>query len=125
MTETLELAASCLAVALYGEAGSNFHNQASIYNVIMNRSNNRIEKVCDTIYKKHQFEYITLVQKGKKDFPNKKDFLEFKLIAIKFLTKQKGYNNNPVGDSTHFHDTRVKNPWGYPLKYAVNNLRFY
>jgi hypothetical protein len=91
----------------------------------MNRSNNRIEKVCDTIYKKHQFEYITLVQKGKKDFPNKQQFLEYKLIAIKFLTKQKGYNNNPVGDSTHFHDTRIKNPWGYPLKYAVNNLRFY
>ena len=86
----LDLASTCLAYVLFGEAGDNFINQAAVYNVVMNRAKT-ISRVCDVVYEPKQFEYITLMQEGKMREPNKKELLENKLLALKFLTKQKGY----------------------------------
>ena len=102
----LELATTCLALILYGEAGSNFANQQAVYNVVMNRAKT-ISRVCDVIYEPKQFEYITLLQQGKAKEPNQVELLTYKLQAIKFLTKQKGYTYNPVGHSQFFQIGRA------------------
>ena len=123
----LELATTCLALILYGEAGSNFANQQAVYNVVMNRAKT-ISRVCDVIYEPKQFEYITLLQQGKAKEPNQVELLTYKLQAVKFLTKQKGYTYNPVGHSQFFHDARIppsKNVFNKPLLAQVNNLYFY
>ena len=123
----LELATTCLALVLYGEAGSNFDNQMAVYNVIMNRAKT-ISRVCDVVYEPKQFEYITLVQQGKAKEPNQVELLTYKLQAVKFLTKQKGYTYNPVGHSQFFHDSRIhpnRNVFKKPLLAQVNNLYFY
>lgn len=123
----LELATTCLALILYGEAGSNFANQQAVYNVVMNRAKT-ISRVCDVIYEPRQFEYITLLQQGKAKEPNQVELLTYKLQAVKFLTKQKGYTYNPVGHSQFFHDARIhpsKNVFKKPLLAQVNNLYFY
>ena len=123
----LELASTCLAYVLFGEAGDNFINQAAVYNVVMNRAE-KIDKVCDVIYSPKQFEYITLMQQGKMREPSRKELLENKLLAIKFLTKQKGYTFNPVGKAKFFHDSRIsfkQNIFKRPLLAQVNNLYFY
>lgn len=123
----LELATTCLALVLFGEAGGNFANQQAVYNVVMNRAKT-ISRVCDVIYEPKQFEYITLLQQGKAKEPNQVELLTYKLQAVKFLTKQKGYTYNPVGHSQFFHDARIhpnKNVFKKPLLAQVNNLYFY
>lgn len=123
----LDLASTCLAYVLFGEAGDNFINQAAVYNVVMNRAKT-IQKVCDVVYEPKQFEYISLMQQGKMREPSRRELLEYKLLAIKFLTKQKGYNYNPIGNAQFFHDHRIsvkKNVFNRPLLAQVNNLYFY
>ena len=123
----LDLASTCLAYVLFGEAGNDFYNQQAVYNVVMNRAKN-VSHVCDVVYAPQQFEYITLMQQGKMREPNRREMLEYKLIAIKFLTKQKGYTHNPVGNAQFFHDHRIsvkKNVFNRPLLAQVNNLYFY
>jgi spore germination cell wall hydrolase CwlJ-like protein len=123
----LQLASACLAYVLYGEAGSNFDNQIAVYHVVMNRAKT-ISRVCDTIYAPKQFEYITLMQEGKMQEPDRKTFLTYQIQAVKFLTKAKGYTYNPVGHSIFFHDSRIhpsKNVFNKPLLAQVNNLYFY
>lgn len=123
----LDLASTCLAYVLFGEAGDNFINQAAVYNVVMNRAKT-IEKVCDVVYEPKQFEYITLMQEGKMREPNRKELLEYKLLALKFLTKKNGYTFNPIGHATFFHDHRIsvnRNVFKKPLVAQVNNLYFY
>jgi spore germination cell wall hydrolase CwlJ-like protein len=123
----LELASTCLAYVLFGEAGDNFFNQTAVYNVVMNRAKT-ISKVCDVVYEPKQFEYITLIQKGKAKEPSQKELLTYKLKAVKFLTKANGYTYNPVGHSTFFHDSRIspkQNVFNKPLLAQVNNLYFY
>jgi spore germination cell wall hydrolase CwlJ-like protein len=123
----LDLASTCLAYVLFGEAGDNFINQAAVYNVVMNRAE-KIDKVCDVVYAPQQFEYISLVQQGKMREPNRKELLENKIIAIKFLTKQNGYTYNPIGKAKFFHDNRIsvkRNVFNRPLLAQVNNLYFY
>ena len=123
----LDLASTCLAYVLFGEAGDNFINQAAVYNVVMNRAKT-ISRVCDVVYEPKQFEYITLMQEGKMREPNKKELLENKLLALKFLTKQKGYTYNQIGHAEFFHDHRIsvkKNVFKKPLIAQVNNLYFY
>ena len=123
----LDLATTCLALVLFGEAGGNFANQQAVYNVVMNRAKT-ISRVCDVIYEPKQFEYITLLQQGKAKEPNQVELLTYKLQAVKFLTKQKGYTYNPVGHSQFFHDARIhpnKNVFKKPLLAQVNNLYFY
>lgn len=123
----LDLASTCLAYVLFGEAGNDFYNQQAVYNVVMNRAKT-IQRVCDVIYEPKQFEYITLMQQGKMREPSRKELLEYKLLAVKFLTKQKGYTFNPVGNAQFFHDHRIsvkKNIFNRPLLAQVNNLYFY
>lgn len=123
----LELATTCLALVLFGEAGGDFANQQAVYNVVMNRAKT-ISKVCDVIYEPKQFEYITLIQQGKAKEPTHIQLLTYKLQALKFLTKQKGYTHNPVGHSKFFHDSRIhpkENVFKKPLLAQVNNLYFY
>ena len=123
----LDLASTCLAYVLFGEAGDNFINQSAVYNVVMNRAKT-IEKVCDVVYEPKQFEYITLMQEGKMREPNRKELLEYKLLALKFLTKKNGYTFNPIGHATFFHDHRIsvsRNVFKKPLVAQVNNLYFY
>ena len=45
----LELATTCLALVLFGEAGSDFANQQAVYNVVMNRAKT-ISKVLSLIH---------------------------------------------------------------------------
>ena len=123
----LDLASTCLAYVLFGEAGNDFYNQQAVYNVVMNRAKT-IQKVCDVVYEPKQFEYITLMQQGKMREPSRRELLEYKLLAVKFLTKQKGYTFNPVGNAQFFHDHRIsvkKNIFNRPLLAQVNNLYFY
>ena len=123
----LELASTCLALVLFGEAGGDFANQQAVYNVVMNRAKT-INKVCDVVYEPKQFEYITLLQEGKAKEPSHIQLLTYKLQAVKFLTKQKGYTYNPVGHSQFFHDSRIspkQNVFKNPLLAQVNNLYFY
>jgi spore germination cell wall hydrolase CwlJ-like protein len=123
----LELASTCLALVLFGEAGGDFANQQAVYNVVMNRAKT-INKVCDVVYEPKQFEYITLIQQGKAKEPTHIQLLTYKLQAVKFLTKQKGYTYNPVGHSQFFHDSRIhpkQNVFKKPLLAQVNNLYFY
>jgi spore germination cell wall hydrolase CwlJ-like protein len=123
----LELASTCLALVLFGEAGGDFANQQAVYNVVMNRAKT-INKVCDVVYEPKQFEYITLLQQGKAKEPSHIQLLTYKLQAVKFLTKQKGYTYNPVGHSQFFHDSRIhpkQNVFKKPLLAQVNNLYFY
>lgn len=123
----LDLASTCLAYVLFGEAGNDFYNQQAVYNVVMNRAKT-IQRVCDVIYEPKQFEYITLMQQGKMREPSRRELLEYKLLAVKFLTKQKGYTFNPVGNAQFFHDHRIsvkKNVFNRPLLAQVNNLYFY
>jgi hypothetical protein len=68
------------------------------------------------------------MQQGKMREPNRKELLENKLLAVKFLTKQKGYTFNPVGKAKFFHDSRISfkhNVFKRPLLAQVNNLYFY
>lgn len=123
----LDLASTCLAYVLFGEAGNDFYNQQAVYNVVMNRAKN-VAHVCDVVYEPKQFEYISLMQQGKMREPTRKELLEYKLLAVKFLTKQKGYTFNPVGNAQFFHDHRIsvkKNVFNRPLLAQVNNLYFY
>jgi spore germination cell wall hydrolase CwlJ-like protein len=123
----LDLASTCLALVLFGEAGDNFNNQMAVYNVVMNRAKT-ISRVCDVVYEPKQFEYISLIQQGKAKEPTQVQLLTYKLQAIKFLTKAKGYTYNPVGHSQFFHDSRIhpsKNVFKKPLVAQVNNLYFY
>lgn len=123
----LDLASTCLAYVLFGEAGNDFYNQQAVYNVVMNRAKT-IQRVCDVIYEPKQFEYISLMKQGKMREPTRKEFLEYKLLAVKFLTKQKGYTFNPVGDAQYFHDHRIsvkRNVFNRPLLAQINNLYFY
>lgn len=123
----LELASTCLALVLFGEAGNDFANQQAVYNVVMNRAKT-INKVCEVVYEPKQFEYITLIQQGKAKEPTHIQLLTYKLQAVKFLTKQKGYTFNPVGHSKFFHDSRIhpsRNVFNKPLLAQVNNLYFY
>ena len=125
--QELEVASACLGLILFGEAGNDFNNQMAVYNVVMNRSKT-ISRVCDTVYEPKQFEYIYLIQNKKAKEPNQKEFLQYKLLAVKFLTKAKGYTYNPVGHATFFHDDRIspqKNIFKKPLLAQVNNLYFY
>ena len=123
----LDLASTCLAYVLFGEAGNDFYNQQAVYNVVMNRAKN-VAHVCDVVYEPKQFEYISLMQQGKMREPNRKELLQYKLLAIKFLTKQKGYTFNPIGNAQFFHDHRIsvnRNVFNRPLLAQVNNLYFY
>jgi spore germination cell wall hydrolase CwlJ-like protein len=123
----LDLASTCLAYVLFGEAGNDYLNQAAVYNVVMNRAE-KVDKVCEVIYAPKQFEYITLMQEGKKREPSRREMLEYKLLAVKFLTKQNGYTYNPIGKAQFFHDNRIalsRNVFKKPLMYQVNNLYFY
>ena len=123
----LELASTCLALVLFGEAGGDFANQQAVYNVVMNRAKT-INKVCDVVYEPKQFEYITMIQDGRAKEPSHIQLLTYKLQAVKFLTKQKGYTYNPVGHSRFFHDARIspkQNVFNKPLLAQVNNLYFY
>ena len=123
----LELASTCLALVLFGEAGGDFSNQQAVYNVVMNRAKT-ISRVCDVVYEPKQFEYITMIQDGRAKEPSHIQLLTNKLQAVKFLTKQKGYTYNPVGHSKFFHDSRIhpnKNVFKKPLLAQVNNLYFY
>jgi spore germination cell wall hydrolase CwlJ-like protein len=123
----LELASTCLAYVLFGEAGGDFKNQMAVYNVVMNRAK-VISQVCNVVYEPKQFEYISLMQNNKAREPSKKELLTYKLQAVKFLTKAKGYTYNPVGHSQFFHDSRIhpsKNVFNKPLLAQVNNLYFY
>ena len=123
----LELASTCLALVLFGEAGGDFANQQAVYNVVMNRAK-KISRVCDVIYEPKQFEYITMIQDGRAKEPSHIQLLTYKLQAVKFLTKQKGYTYNPVGHSKFFHDSRIhpkQNVFKKPLLAQVNNLYFY
>jgi spore germination cell wall hydrolase CwlJ-like protein len=125
--QELELASACLGMVLFGEAGNDFQNQMAVYNVVMNRSKT-ISRVCDTIYEPKQFEYITLIQQNKAKEPTQEQFLKYKLLAVKFLTKANGYTYNPVGHAQFFHDDRIspsKNIFKKPLLAQVNNLYFY
>lgn len=125
--QELEVASACLGLILFGEAGNDFNNQMAVYNVVMNRSKT-ISRVCDVVYEPKQFEYITLMQKNKVKEPSQEQFLRYKLLAVKFLTKAKGYTYNPVGHATFFHDDRIspeKNIFKKPLLAQVNNLYFY
>ena len=125
--QELEVASACLGLILFGEAGNDFNNQMAVYNVVMNRSKT-ISRVCDTVYEPKQFEYISLIQNKKAKEPNQKEFLQYKLLAVKFLTKAKGYTYNPVGHATFFHDDRIspqKNIFKKPLLAQINNLYFY
>ena len=125
--QELELASACLGMVLFGEAGNDFYNQMAVYNVVMNRSK-VISRVCDVVYEPKQFEYITLIQKNKAREPSREEFLRYKLVAVKFLTKAKGYTYNPVGHATFFHDSRIspaQNIFKKPLLAQVNNLYFY
>jgi len=125
--QELEVASACLGLILFGEAGNDFNNQMAVYNVVMNRSKT-ISRVCDVVYEPKQFEYITLMQKNKVKEPSQEQFLRYKLLAVKFLTKAKGYTYNPVGSATFFHDDRIspeKNIFKKPLLAQVNNLYFY
>ena len=125
--QELEVASACLGLILFGEAGNDFNNQMAVYNVVMNRSKT-ISRVCDTVYEPKQFEYISLIQNKKAKEPNQKEFLQYKLLAVKFLAKAKGYTYNPVGHATFFHDDRIspqKNIFKKPLLAQVNNLYFY
>jgi len=124
----LELASACLGLILFGESGSNFSNQSAVYNVVWNRSNHRVEQVCDTVYAPKQFEYITLMQQKKAKEPSQEEFLKYQLVAVKFLTHANGYTYNPVGHATFFHDDRIspqRNIFKKPLLAQVNNLYFY
>jgi spore germination cell wall hydrolase CwlJ-like protein len=123
----LELATTCLALVLFGEAGGNFDNQMAVYNVVMNRAKT-ISRVCNVVYEPKQFEYISLIQQGRAKEPTQIQLLTYKLQAVKFLTKQKGYTHNPVGHSKFFHDSRIhpkENVFKKPLLAQVNNLYFY
>jgi len=123
----LDLASTCLAYVLFGEAGNDFYNQQAVYNVVMNRAE-KIDKVCDVVYSPKQFEYISLMQQGKMREPNRRELLEYKLLAVKFLTKQNGYTFNPIGKAKFFHDHRIsvkRNVFNRPLLAQVNNLYFY
>lgn len=123
----LELASTCLALVLFGEAGGDFANQQAVYNVVMNRAKT-INKVCDVVYEPKQFEYITMIQDGRAKEPSHIQLLTYKLQAVKFLTKQKGYTYNPVGHSQFFHDSRIhpkQNVFKKPLLAQINNLYFY
>jgi len=125
--QELELASACLGMVLFGEAGNDFQNQMAVYNVVMNRSKT-INRVCDVVYEPKQFEYITLIQQKKAKEPNQEQFLKYKLLAVKFLTKAKGYTYNPVGQAQFFHDARIspsQNIFKKPLLAQVNNLYFY
>jgi spore germination cell wall hydrolase CwlJ-like protein len=125
--QELELASACLGMVLFGEAGNDFQNQMAVYNVVMNRSKT-ISRVCDVIYEPKQFEYITLIQQNKAKEPTHEQFLKYKLLAVKFLTKANGYTYNPVGHAQFFHDDRIspsKNIFKKPLLAQVNNLYFY
>jgi hypothetical protein len=93
----------------------------------MNRAKT-ISKVCNVVYEPKQFEYITMIQNGRAKEPSHIQLLTYKLQALKFLTKQKGYTYNPVGHSKFFHDSRIhpkQNVFNKPLLAQVNNLYFY
>ena len=125
--QELEIASACLGMVLFGEAGNDFNNQMAVYNVVMNRSKT-ISRVCDVVYEPRQFEYITLIQQKKAKEPNRQEFLKYQLLAVKFLTKAKGYTYNPIGHAQFFHDSRIspqKNIFTKPLLAQVNNLYFY
>ena len=116
-----ELNAVCLAYVLFGEAAT-YEQKLAVGAVVMNRAEHHVEKICDVVYEPKQFEYITLMTKGKLREPTKKELFENELIAIKIMNKNVV---NPVANSKWFHDTRITNPWGKQKVAVVGNMIFY
>jgi len=114
----LELSVACLATVLYGEA-STLDQKIAVGSVVI-KSAGSIKNICDEVYKPHRYEYIDLMRAGKLDPPSKKDLLQNELIALDIIRGK--YKLKPY---THFHDNRVKNPWGYQPKEIIGALTFY
>jgi len=114
----LELSVACLATALYGE-GSTLDQKIAIGSVII-RSAKSIDGICDEVYKPHRYEYIDLMRAGKLEPPSKKELLKNELIALDLIKGK--YKLKPY---KHFHDKRIKNPWGFQPKEVIGALTFY
>lgn len=113
-----ELSVACLATALYGE-GSTLDQKIAIGSVII-RSAGSIDKICDEVYKPHRYEYIDLMRAGKVNSPTREALLKNELIALDLIRGK--YKLKPYH---HFHDKRIKNPWGYQPKEIIGALTFY
>ena len=114
----LELSVACLATALHGE-GSTLDQKIAIGSVII-RSAGSTEKICDEVYKPHRYEYIDLMRKGILPAPTRVQLLKNELIALDLIKGK--YKLKPY---KHFHDNRIKNPWGFKPKEVIGALTFY
>lgn len=114
----LSLATGCLALVLYGEAAT--HEQKFAVGSVVLQSAGHVSKVCDEVYKPGRYEYISKLKNGDGRYPNQKEFLQNKLMALQIIR-----NFNQRKPYCYFHDDSIKNPWGFKVQEKIGNMYFY
>jgi hypothetical protein len=95
--------------------------------VYYRRASFKHDRLCEVINKKWSSEYITRLNRGEYSYPDSRTILKNMVIAQKIINMdiKKDYSRG----ATHFHDTTIKNPWGFKrvgqLKAYPNDLIFY
>jgi len=114
---------NCMALAIYAEAHTeSIDAKRAIAQVIMNRfrSGKFGKDICDVVYQKGQFIGVYDVAEGRHKYPNDKDFLETKLIALDiYFHKVKAPIDNNV---LYFYDDSI---YKHKCKVKLNSICFY
>lgn len=119
-----QLECRILAEAIVYEARSESElGQVAVAHVIMNRvnSNRWGDSIKDVVYQYKQFSYTLKRQKNK---PSSEDWKNAYLVAYEVIN---GMIGSPVGNSTHYHTTKVNPKWVKKLEYVatIENHIFY
>lgn len=115
----------CMAKNIYYEAASEpFEGKLAVAQVTMNRTQSPQfpKTVCDVVYQKGQFSWVTEKVKG---ITNKYAWEECMIVAKKALTEHKLHDTIYKTKSMYYHNNTV-NP-GWKLKYVarIGNHLFY
>lgn len=112
----------CLADNIYNEArGEPISGQKAIALVTLNRTKKTKKNVCEIVYQKGQFSWTKRRNLTTIDQSVYNDILQL----AKYV-----YNNFPMvnditNGATHFHSSKIKNPWNFKKTVRIGDHIFY
>lgn len=114
---------NCMTLAIYAEAHTeSIDAKRAVAQVIMNRFRDGHfgKDICDVVYQRGQFQGVYDVATNKHKYPNKKDFLKTKLIALDiYFHKVKAPISNNV---LYFYDDSIRK---HKCKQKIDSICFY
>lgn len=110
----LSSALFCLALNIYHEArGDGIDSQYGVAYVTMNRAEWKERKVCEEVFKPHQFSWTNNIK-----MPSDKKSWNKSVHIAKTVLKSNPKKSN-VGKSTFYHHKSVKPKWSRKFKFVT------